>query len=166
MFSKGRWITLAMLLMLASLTFAMLWIYQVEPSICNGCGVCIPYCTSGALTMVGNKAVIDPDECTACAACSTNCIRGAIHKVWYEGIPGDETAGRLTFGPNPTAGSVFVTGAVTGSVVEVFDLSGRLVASAFVSSDGEAAVELSGLASGNYRIRIGDHELQVLTLIR
>ena len=59
-----------------------------------------------------------------------------------------------------------MTGAAAGDPVEVFDLSGRLVASSVVAPDGEAIVDLSGLASGNYLIRVGMDELQALTLIK
>ena len=163
---KVRLIVLILLLMVAASAIAMLWIYQVDPAICNGCARCIPYCTTGALTMVGYNAVIDPALCNGCGDCVPPCIRGAIYKYWYEGISEDETEGQLSIGPNPTLGSVFVTGAAAGDPVEVFDLSGRLVASAVVSTDGEAVVELSSLASGNYLIRVGMDELQALTLIK
>ena len=155
-----------LLLTVAASAIAMLWIYQVDPAICNGCARCIPYCTTGALTMVGYNAVIDPDLCNGCGDCVPACIRGAIYKYWYEGISEDETEGQISFGPNPAVASVFVTGAAAGDPVEVFDLTGRLVASAVVSSDGEAVIELSDLASGNYLIRIGINEFQKLTLIR
>ncbi len=166
MFSKGRWIVSILLFLIATSAIAMLWIYQVDPAICNGCARCIPYCTTGALSMVGSNAVIDPDLCNGCADCVPPCIRGAIYRFWYVGISGDETEVQFSFGPNPTVGSVFVTGAAVGDPVEVFDLSGRLVASAVVAPDGEAVVELSGLASGNYLIRVGTDELQTLTLIK
>lgn len=166
MFHKGRWIVSILLFILVSIAFATIWIYQVNPSKCNGCARCIPYCATGALSMVGSNAVIDPELCNGCGDCVPHCIRGAIYEYWYEGISEDETERHLSIGPNPTAGSVFVTGAAVGDAVEVFDLSGRLVASGVVSPDGEAAVELSGLASGNYQIRVGQLEFQPLTLIR
>lgn len=116
--------------------------------------------------MVGSNAVIDPDLCNGCGDCAPPCIRGAIYKFWYVGITGDETEGQLSFGPNPATGSVSVTGAAIGDPVEVFDLSGRLVASTLVSSAGEAALELSDLTSGKYLIRVGMDDFQVLTLIK
>ena len=163
---KGRMIVSVLLLTVAASAIAMLWIYQVDPAICNGCARCIPYCTTGALTMVGYNAVIDPDLCNGCGDCVPACIRGAIYKYWYEGISEDETEGQISFGPNPAVASVFVTGAAAGDPVEVFDLTGRFVASAVVSSDGEAVIELSALASGSYLIRIGMNVIQTLTLIK
>ena len=165
-FPKGRLIVSVLLFIIAASAAAMLWIYQVDPAICNGCGMCIPYCTTGALSMVGSNAVIDPALCNGCGDCVPACIRNAIYKYWYEGISEGETEGQLSIGPNPTSGSVFVTGAVVSETVDVFDQSGRLVASAVVSPDGEAVVELSALASGNYLIGIGMNEFQTLTLIR
>ena len=165
-FSKGRWIVSILLFIISASAIAMIWIYQVDPAICNGCARCIPYCTTGALSMVGSNAMIDPALCNGCGDCVPLCIRGAIYKFWYVGITGDETEGQISFGPNPAVASVFVTGAAAGDPVEVFDLTGRLVASAVVSPDGEAVVELSSLASGNYLIRVGMDELQALTLIK
>ncbi|MEN8208799.1 MAG: 4Fe-4S binding protein [Candidatus Fermentibacteria bacterium] len=166
MVAKSKWILSMMLLIITASAVALIWIYQVDPAICNGCGMCIPYCTTGALTMVGYNAVIDPELCNGCGDCVPACIRGAIYKYWYEGISENETGAQLSFGPNPTIGPVLVAGAPVGDQVEIFDLTGRLVASAIVSPDGEAALELSGLASGNYLIRIGMDEFQTLTLIR
>ena len=155
-----------LLLIIAASAIAMLWIYQVDPAICNGCARCIPYCTTGALSMYGGNAVIDPDLCNGCGDCVPPCIRGAIYKYWYVGISGDSTEGQLSIGPNPAMGSVSVTGAAAGDPVEVFNLSGRLVASASVSSNGEAVVQLADLASGKYLIRVGINESQALILIK
>jgi NAD-dependent dihydropyrimidine dehydrogenase PreA subunit len=166
MLLKGKWIVSLLLFIIAASAIAMIWIYQVDPSICNGCARCIPYCTTGALSMYGSNAVIDPALCNGCGDCVPPCIRGAIYKYWYVGISEDETESHLSFGPNPTIGSVFVTGAAVGEPVEVFDLSGRLVASTIVSPDGEAVVDLSDLASGNYLILVGLDELKALTLIK
>ncbi len=165
MILKSRWIITTILLVMASFAFAMLWIYQVDPAICNGCARCIPHCPTGALSMHGPDAVINPDLCDGCGDCLPHCIRGAIYKYWYEGISSDEIGDQLAFGPNPTSGPVFVTGAGIGSTVEVFDLTGRLVASAVVSPNGEAMVDLTGLASGNYRIQVGNHDFRMLTLV-
>ena len=36
---------------------------------CIGCGVCIPYCTIGAIFLKGDKAVIDQERCVECSEC-------------------------------------------------------------------------------------------------
>lgn len=165
-FFRSRWITATILFTLVPLTYAIVWIYQVDPSICNGCGNCIPYCTTGALYMDGPDAVIDPDLCNGCGNCAPHCIRGAIYKYWYEGLSGDEPEEQLLFGPNPSSGLVLLTGATVGNPVEVFDIYGRLVVSTTVSFDGEALIDLSDLASGNYRIRVGSNEFRILALVK
>ncbi len=40
---------------------------------CIGCGVCVPYCTIGAITLEGGVAVSDQDKCVECAVC-TRCV--------------------------------------------------------------------------------------------
>jgi len=162
---KVRWVTSILLLILAPVAIAFLWIYQVDPYICNGCGRCIPYCTTGALTMAGGNAVIDPALCNGCGDCVPPCIRGAIYKFWYTGIPDDETETDFISGPNPTVGPVLLTGASPGSEIEVFDLSGRLVETSVVSPAGEASLDLWALTTGVYIISVDD-SIHLLTISR
>ena len=50
---------------------------EVRKDTCVGCGVCVPACPFGAISMVDSLAVIS-DECTLCGACESSCSFGAI----------------------------------------------------------------------------------------
>ena len=41
---------------------------KIDGDICIACGVCIPYCPMGAISLDG-VAVIDQDECVDCGVC-------------------------------------------------------------------------------------------------
>lgn len=41
---------------------------------CNGCGLCVDYCTVGAIRLDGRLAVIDPERCTDCYVCLRNVV--------------------------------------------------------------------------------------------
>ena len=56
---------------------------KIEPEIdvakCNGCGLCVERCPTGALVMRGALAVIAwPDLCSYCATCEDICPTEAI----------------------------------------------------------------------------------------
>jgi len=52
---------------------------QIDPAICNGCGLCVTDCPTGAVAMQGRLAVIArPDLCSYCADCEDICPTGAI----------------------------------------------------------------------------------------
>jgi hypothetical protein len=62
----------------------------------------------------------------------------------------------LTLAPNPTTGSVRLTGALAGAPVQVFDAVGRLVLSASATAAGTAVLTLPAeLARGLYIVRTG-----------
>ncbi len=154
-----------LILLIVSSVLAGKWIFQVDPVICNGCGICINWCDEGALTMYGGNAVIDPELCTGCGICADHCPRNAIYKVWYEGIEESESSVSPMYGPNPTHGLLHIEGAQSGTDIYVLDISGRLVASTITDSDGYALLDLSGSASGNYCVMLGEKIMGQITLV-
>lgn len=67
------------------------WLPQIDPNLCNGCGLCIELCPSQALGWrkileaslaasgpVSVAALVQPDRCNYCATCETVCPTDAI----------------------------------------------------------------------------------------
>jgi len=56
---------------------------RVDTELCTGCENCLAYCSVGAISIRGDKAVIDPKRCTECYICIRNevCPSGAIEKT-------------------------------------------------------------------------------------
>ena len=54
--------------------------YQIDESLCVGCGLCVNVCPVRAITL-SDKAKIDIDRCTGCGACANVCKIGAIIEV-------------------------------------------------------------------------------------
>lgn len=52
---------------------------EVESTLCLGCGKCVAVCKYDAITVIGNKAVIDPEKCQQCFKCVKVCPYDAIH---------------------------------------------------------------------------------------
>ena len=51
---------------------------NVDPEVCNGCGVCVKTFGCPAMTIVDGKCVIDKSSCNGCGVCMSVCVRGAI----------------------------------------------------------------------------------------
>jgi len=55
---------------------------RVKAKKCIGCGQCIEHCRQGALSLDGEKAVLDAEKCVGCGECILICSNGAIDIKW------------------------------------------------------------------------------------
>jgi NAD-dependent dihydropyrimidine dehydrogenase PreA subunit len=51
--------------------------YQIDESLCTGCGLCVNICPAMAIT-ISDIAKINIDQCTGCGLCADVCKKGAI----------------------------------------------------------------------------------------
>ncbi len=47
--------------------------YKINSDSCIGCGACVGACPVEAISLEGDKAVIDADKCIECGACAGVC---------------------------------------------------------------------------------------------
>lgn len=53
---------------------------EFNPSLCNGCSLCVRVCPHAVFTMADKRAVLtDRGACIECGACALNCAQDAIH---------------------------------------------------------------------------------------
>ncbi|HHV64969.1 MAG TPA: 4Fe-4S binding protein [Peptococcaceae bacterium] len=100
----------------------------IDKEKCSGCGICVPYCPVGAISLVDGVAVIDQDLCVECGNCVRHRVVRCPKKAIYE--PREQIAGtpreirRFFSDPATTHGVTGVPGRGTEEV-KTNDVTGR-----------------------------------------
>jgi Fe-S-cluster-containing hydrogenase component 2 len=53
-------------------------VVQINSSLCVGCGCCSDVCSTGALEMTEDTAVLYAEYCVGCGSCIAMCPAGAL----------------------------------------------------------------------------------------
>ncbi len=57
---------------------------RINKTVCVGCGICLPCCPNGAISLQSGACTIDEKKCTGCGRCLEACPRRAITR--YAGV--------------------------------------------------------------------------------
>lgn len=68
-------------------------VIEIDETLCNGCGECVPSCQEGAIQIIDGKAKLMEDRlCDGLGACLGHCPRGALKVVIREAATFDKAA--------------------------------------------------------------------------
>ena len=67
----------------------------VDGERCQGCGVCVDACPTGAIRLVDGVATIEQSLCSECQACVDACPQGAILSVSEPAVEGERVPQRV-----------------------------------------------------------------------
>ncbi len=54
---------------------------EIDGDLCNGCGLCVPVCPTGTISLVEGKASLSGEESISCGHCEAVCPQEAIHVI-------------------------------------------------------------------------------------